>query len=127
MVIFFWYRCQSKYHYLEYRFGKDACISAESFSNGLAMSVGYDRRPFMEENAILWNTFDYPDGKLRLSRVFDIRFGYPFGSPLDSTIVCLPYWVLAAACSISLFPLVVYRRMKKAKQAAPSNGEKPPG
>lgn len=115
LVISFWYRCQSKYHYLEYRFGKDACFSAESYSNGLSMSVGSGRSPFMEGNTILWNTFEYPDDKIRLSKVFDFHFGLP----PEPTLVCLPYWVLVAGCSMSLIPLLVYRRMKKAEQAAP--------
>ena len=117
LVIFFWYRCQSKYHYLEYRFGKDACFSAESYSNGLSISVGSGRTPFMEGNTILWNTFEYPDGKIRLSKVFDFQFG----SPLEPTLVCFNYWVLVAGFSMSLFPLVVYRRTKRAEQAVDGN------
>jgi hypothetical protein len=118
LIIFFWYRCQSKYHYFEYRFGKDACFAVESYSNGLSMIVGNGRTPFMEGNSILWNSFEYPDGKIQLSEMFYFQLGYPFGSKTDLTLTCLPYWALVAGCSISLVPLVVYRR-KKAEQDAP--------
>jgi hypothetical protein len=120
-----WYRCQTKYHYFEWRLGKEAAVTVESYSNGFYVGVGTDRSPFLEGNAMLWNTFDYPDGKIPL-QPFRFELGYPFGASSESTSARLSYWALIVGCLIFLLPSIVVRRMEIAQQAGASDGDKPP-
>jgi hypothetical protein len=118
-----WYRCQTKYHYFEWRFGKKSAITVESYSNGFYLGLGADRSPFLDGNSILWNTYDYPDGEIRLLQ-FRFELGYPFGS--NPTSVCLPYWTLIAGCLTLLISSLFAPKVEVAQQTRTSDGDGPP-
>lgn len=109
-----WFRAQTVHHSLILQAESFCYVEAQSWPDGISITMEDGNSPFVEGNELSWDTYRYPfDLQEKWDSGFTFSLGYPFMKSPEFSAIRIPYWHLILLSLLFAIPAVLYQRMRK--------------